>query len=78
MDTALEAADGKDLLILGATIAEQCIDAGLVDETLIHVAPTLLGDGIRLFGRPGKQIDLDPISVSRSGRLTNLRFTVAR
>jgi dihydrofolate reductase len=75
---ALEAAAGKDLLVLGGTVAEQCVGAGLLDEILIHVAPVLLGDGIRLFERSGPVVDLDPIGVSRSGRITNLRFSVVR
>jgi dihydrofolate reductase len=75
---ALEAAAGKDLLVLGGTVAEQCVGAGLLDEILIHVAPVLLGDGIRLFDRSGPVVDLEPISVSRSGRITNLRFSVVR
>ncbi len=50
---ALDAAGGKNVLVIGANIAEQCIDEGLIDEILIHLAPVLLGDGVRLFGRPG-------------------------
>src|SRR6266571_2067840 len=48
--TALEAADGKNIVVFGANVANQCLDAGLVDELLIHLAPVLLGDGVRLFG----------------------------
>jgi dihydrofolate reductase len=74
--TALEAAAGKDVLVLGGTVAEQYVGAGLLDEILIHVAPVLLGEGIRLFERSGPAVDLEPISVSRSGRITKLRFSV--
>src|SRR4051812_18748407 len=44
--TAREAAGDKDLEILGADVAGQCLQAGLVDEILVYVLPVLLGDGI--------------------------------
>jgi dihydrofolate reductase len=44
--TGLRAAEGKNLLIIGASLARQCIEAGLIDEILVHVAPILLGDGV--------------------------------
>jgi dihydrofolate reductase len=78
VSTALEAADGKDLLVLGGTIAEQCIRADLLDEILIHIAPVLLGDGIPLFRSSGPTVALDPISNHQEGRTTNLRFRVVR
>jgi dihydrofolate reductase len=75
---ALGAADGKDLLILGANLAQQCLDAGLIDEILIHVAPILLGGGVRLFARLGPSIELEPMSVSAAGAVANLRFSLNR
>ncbi len=45
--TALDAAGGKNLEILGADVAGQCLRRGLVDEILVYVLPVLLGDGIR-------------------------------
>jgi dihydrofolate reductase len=50
---AREAADGGDVVVLGANIARQCLEAGLLDEIIIHVAPVLVGDGVRLFERSG-------------------------
>src|SRR5919204_4677278 len=43
--TALSAAGGKNLEILGADLASQCLQRGLVDEILVYVLPVLLGDG---------------------------------
>jgi dihydrofolate reductase len=77
ISTVLQAADGKNVVVIGAHVAQQCIDEGLIDELLVHVAPILLGDGIRLFGRPGAlPIDLEATEVSRAGAITNLRFRV--
>jgi dihydrofolate reductase len=50
---ALAAADGRNLLVLGANVVNQCLEAGVVDEILIHVVPELLGSGVRLFSIPG-------------------------
>jgi dihydrofolate reductase len=74
--TALDAAGGKSLEILGADVATQCLQRGLVDEILVYVLPVLLGDGIR-FSSPGlARIDLEPLDSTRSGAVTIRRFRV--
>ena len=76
--TALSAAGGKNLEILGADVAGQCLGRGLVDEILVYVLPLLLGDGIP-FSAPGlAKVDLEPVSSARSGDATILRFRVRR
>jgi dihydrofolate reductase len=76
--TARSAAGSKNLEILGAHVAGQCLRRGLVDELLVYVLPVLLGDGIR-FSPPGlPRIDLEPISSTRSGAVTILRFRVRK
>ena len=76
VETALYAAGGKNLEILGADVAGQCLGRGLVDELLVYVLPVLLGDGIP-FSPPGlARTDLEPISSTRSGDATILRFRV--
>ncbi len=76
--TALAAAGGKYLEILGADVAAQCLGRGLVDEILVYVLPVLLGDGIP-FSSPGlTRVDLEPISSARSGDATILRFRVRK
>ena len=75
---ARSAAGGKNLEILGADVAGQCLRRGLVDEILVYVLPVLLGDGIR-FSSPGlARIDLEPVSSTRSGAVTILRFRVRK
>ena len=76
--TALDAAGERNLEILGADVAGQCLRRGLVDEILVYVLPVLLGDGIR-FSSPGLgRIDLEPVSSTRSGAVTILRFRVRK
>jgi dihydrofolate reductase len=77
--TALDAAGGKNLEILGADVAGQCLRRGLVDEILVYVLPLLLGDGIRFYSSPGlARIDLEPLGSTRSGTVTILRFRVRK
>ncbi len=77
--TALDAAGGRNLEILGADVAGQCLRRGLVDEILVYVLPVLLGDGIRFYSSPGlARIDLEPLGSTRSGTVTILRFRVRK
>jgi dihydrofolate reductase len=77
--TALDAAGGNNVVVFGASIAQQCLRAGLLDEIAIHLAPVLLGEGIRFFEAHGSEpIKLEPTSVTPSGQVTDLRFRVPR
>jgi dihydrofolate reductase len=76
--TALDAAGGKNLEILGADVAAQALRRGLVDEILVYLLPVVLGDGIPFSPAGGVRVDLDPISSTRSGAVTILRFRVRR
>jgi dihydrofolate reductase len=76
---ALAAANGKNVVVFGANLARQCLRQGLLDELVIHVAPVLLGDGVRLYESTGA----DPIVLTRTelaatGQLTDLRFRVTK
>lgn len=56
---AREAADGKDVVVLGgADVIRQCLKGGLLDELQLHLAHVLLGGGTRFFG------DLDAASAA--------------
>ena len=50
LEQARQAANGKDVALAGgADVAQQYLNAGVVDEMQIHLAPVLLGAGERLF-----------------------------
>jgi dihydrofolate reductase len=54
LEQALDAAQGKDVSLGGgAQTVQQYLRAGLIDEFEIHVVPTLLGRGERLFENLG-------------------------
>lgn len=76
--TALHAAGGKDLELLGADVAAQALRRGLVDEILVYLLPVVLGDGIRFSPAGSVRVDLEPISSMRSGAATILRYRVRR
>ena len=75
---AKAAAGDRYVSVLGADVARQCLEAGELDEILVMVLPVLLGDGTRLFDRPGGQpVRLEPVSVSQAPTGTNLWMRVA-
>jgi dihydrofolate reductase len=76
IETARGAAGGKNLEILGADLASQCLRRGLVDEVLVYVLPVLMGDGVRFSTSGLGRIDLNPVEVAQSGPVTMLRFQV--
>lgn len=76
--TARAAAGGKNLEILGADLASQCLQHGLVDEVLVYVLPVLLGDGVRFSTSGLGRIDLEPFDTRESGSVTMLRFRVRK
>jgi dihydrofolate reductase len=76
--TALDAAGGKNLEILGADVAAQALRRGLVDEILVYVLPVVLGGGIPFSPAGSARVDLDPISSKQSGAVTIMRFRVRK
>jgi dihydrofolate reductase len=75
---AKEAARGADVVVLGANVARQILEAGLLDEIIVHVTPVLVGDGVRLFERAGgAAIKLERIASLDEGETTVLRYAVA-
>jgi dihydrofolate reductase len=77
--TAQAAAGDRVVGIFAASLSRQCLQAGLLDEIVIHLAPVLLGDGIRLYGGAGDpRVDLKRISLDEADQLTDLWFRVVR
>ena len=71
----LEAAGGKDLEVFSASIGQQLLERGLVDDIELHILPILLGRGIRLFGdHDGPPIRLENLSGDDVAAAVNVRF----
>jgi dihydrofolate reductase len=79
VEQAKAVAGDKTVGVGAASIAQQCINAGLLDEVQIHLAPVLLGNGIRLFDHLGTEpIELESTRVIDAPDVTHLRFRVAK
>jgi len=77
LETAARAAKGKAVGILGANVAQQCLEAGLIDDILVHLVPVLLGEGVPLCGVRGLGVvGLEPVDRAPSGLNTDLLFRV--
>jgi dihydrofolate reductase len=75
--TAKEIAGDKDIGVAAASIAQQCIRAGLLDEIHVTVAPVLLGGGVRLFEHLGADpIALEKIRAVDTPEVTHLGFRI--
>jgi dihydrofolate reductase len=63
----------------GANVAQQFLNAGLVDEIQIHLVPVLLKAGIRLFEHLGtKRVKLQRIRLIESPFATHLKFRIIK
>jgi dihydrofolate reductase len=79
IDRAKEAAGDKVVSIGGgADVIRQGLDAGIVDELHIIVAPVILGGGKRLFEDFTKSLDLENRGVRQSRWATFMQFDVKR
>src|SRR5689334_5862004 len=79
LEKARQSAKGKDIRIQGgANIIQQFLNAGLVDEFFIHIAPVFLGSGIRLFdGIDKDRYDIQVSEVIPSNLTTHLRYKLS-
>jgi dihydrofolate reductase len=76
---AQESAGDKEVGIFGGSLTRQCLKVELLDEVVLHVAPVLLGSGVRLFGESrAEEIELERVSVGEAAQLTDLHYRVRR
>jgi dihydrofolate reductase len=77
LEQARAAAGDKDVAIGGgASVVQQYLQAGVVDEFQVHVVPVFLGAGVRLFdGLAGVAVEADRVVAAPA--VTHLRYRVA-
>ena len=74
---ANEAAGGKDVHVMGgADTIRQALEADLVDELTIIIAPVILGGGKRLFEGFTKDVELEHLGVRQSPFATFIDYRV--
>lgn len=82
VELAREAAGEKDVAIAGGgALVRQTLEGGLVDELELHVAPVLIGAGMRLLDvelpvKEGLELALD--EVIQSPEVLHLRYRVGK
>ena len=75
LEQARRAAGGKDVALAGgAQAAQQYLKAGLVDEMQLHVVPTLLGGGERLFDNVDDMHGLVLVETVAAPNVVHLKF----
>jgi len=76
MTQAKAAAGGRDVLVHGADLVQQALEAGALDELQIHQIPVLLGAGRRLFDVLPSRVELDIVEVVDTSQATHIRYRV--
>jgi dihydrofolate reductase len=77
LEQAKKAAGGNDVSLGGgASVAQQYLAVGLIDEMLLNVVPVLLGDGTRLFENLGDvaEIGLEQVRVVEAPGVVHLTY----
>jgi dihydrofolate reductase len=79
VELARAVAGDKDVDVIGASLVQQCIRAGLLEEVHVDLVPVLLGGGVRLFDHLGTElIALESTRVIEGAGVTHLTFRVVR
>ena len=79
IEQAKAVAGEKDVGAIGASLVQQCIRAGLLDEIHVDLVPVLLGDGVRLFDHLGTDpIELESTRMLEGAGVTHLTFRVVK
>ena len=76
--TAKEIAGDRDVGVTAGTIAAQALEAELVDDVAIDLAPVVMGSGKRYFGDAGPVRLGNPTRVVEGDRVLHLRYPVER
>jgi dihydrofolate reductase len=72
-------AGDKNIMLMGASTAQQFLRAGLLEELRLQIVPILLGKGLRLFENlEGKTIELEKTRMLESPAVTHLWFRVKK
>jgi len=76
---AQQVAGDRTVSVSSASIMQQAVQAGLLDEILVDLTPVLLGSGVRLFDHLGRApIQLEQIAVVQGKGVTHIKYRVVK
>jgi dihydrofolate reductase len=78
IEQAKNVAGDKVVGLHGATVMQQALPLGLVDELRVHVIPVLLGGGTPLFGLLDSPVTLERTNALVTPAATHIGFRVVR
>ena len=79
IEQARVAAGEKNVAVGAASLVQQCLKAGLLDEVHVDVVPVLLGDGVRLFDNLGTEpIELERTALIADPGVTHMTFRIIK
>jgi dihydrofolate reductase len=79
VEQARELAGEKDVAVGAASLVQQCLQAGLLDEVHVDIVPVLLGGGVRMFDNLGPEhIELERTEIIEAPDVTHITFRVVR
>jgi dihydrofolate reductase len=78
MAQAKAAAGDGNVMVHGAYTAQRALEAGVLDELVIHQIPVLLGGGRRQFDVLPSKIELEVVRVIDTPDATHLHYRVKR
>jgi dihydrofolate reductase len=78
IEQAKQTAGDKKVSLFGATVMQQALPLGLVDEIRVHVIPVLLGGGTPLFAALDSTISLERTQAVATPAATHLGFRVVQ
>jgi dihydrofolate reductase len=78
-ETAKKLAGDKDISMAGASISQQFLQRGYMDEVSLHIVPVVFGSGTPLFGDlDSKHVSLETIEVIETKEVIHMRFRVVK
>jgi dihydrofolate reductase len=79
VEQAREVAGEKDVAVGAASLVQQCLKAGLLDEVHVDIVPVLLGGGVRMFDNLGPEhIELERTQIIEAPDVTHMTFRVVK
>lgn len=79
VEKAKEVAGEKNVAVGAASLAQQCLRAGILDEVHVDLVPVLLGGGVRFFDNLGDEsIELERTELIEAPDVTHMTFRVVK